>query len=183
MLQKMITGGQFDTEAEAWVYFDEMIERSGSFGIHREVEGDYMQPRFGTELKRARVDRMLIPTRKAREAGWSQGAIAIEGKRSGAKIGRLVTQAMDYTRCVFELKEGNPGLLIVARWVFVWPWPDEQPPRDALESIMANNRIGYIVATQSELVFRVSMTNAIRIRFDGSVEVHELPMGNKRGSR
>lgn len=181
MIQKMITGGQFETEADAWDFFDRIAGRTNAFAIHSEVEGDYIQPLAFTEHKSARVDRLLIPLRPAIEAGWCYGAIAVEGKRSGAKAGRLLTQALDYTRCVFQSK--HSGIRIIPSWVFVWPWPDDQPMKSALESILTNNRVGFVSAHGNELVFNVSMTRALRIFESGDIEVGTLNMGNKRGSR
>jgi hypothetical protein len=84
--------------------------------MYAEVEGEYVQPRIETEQKDARIDRILIPQPKAVAAGWTGGIIGIEGKRSGAKAGKLVCQAIDYTRCVFKLNGPLPNILVMPMW-------------------------------------------------------------------
>jgi len=177
----VMTGGEFETEPEAWAAFDTMVGKSGAFRIHREVRGEYIQPRVDTELKTARIDRILIPLSKAVEAGWVHGAIGVEGKRSSVKIGRLVSQALDYSRCLFHLKHNPPGLLVGLSWVFLYPV--DRITCD-LESVMVNNRIGYAGISHRALQFNVSSTHVLTISNDGTVIARaELLMGKKRGSR
>ena len=173
------TTGEFATEPEAWIHFDSVMKTCGAFRVHREVDGEYIQPRPQSESKGARVDRLLIPIAGAVDAGWDDGAIAVEGKASGSKLGPLITQALDYTRCVFRLEKGPPGLLIVPTWVFIYPLDN---PRGDLESVMVNNRIGYVRATNG-LIFSCGGTNGITIDDLGTITVKRLPMGRKRGSR
>jgi len=173
----VVTNGVFEDECQAWAHFDQIVERCDAFRMYKEVRGEYLQPRPYTGDRAARIDRMLIPTQKAIEAGWLHGAIGVECKKSGTKVGPVISQAMDYSRCVWEL---DSGFLIVLRWVFIWPM--ENPHRE-LESIMAQNRIGYVMAWRNELTFGCGGTNGIVIREDGSATIKKLPMGNKRGSR
>lgn len=174
------TAGTFATEPEAWSHFDELVNANRAFKMHREVVGEYIQPRLNTEDKTARVDRILIPLKPAIEAGWRHGAIAVEGKKSGHDIGPMLTQALDYSRCVWRLAEGVPGLQIVTPWVFLYPV--ERIMGD-LESIMANNRIGYCMARRRMVVFGCGGTNGLILHDDERVEVKPLLMGRKRGSR
>jgi hypothetical protein len=179
IIQQVLTGGEFETEADSWAHFDRMVDNSGALRMHKEVCGEYLQPRYDTEDKGARIDRILIPLQKAIEAGWADGAIGIEGKRSGMKIGKLISQAMDYTRCCWELKH-PPGMLVMVRWVFVFPVDN---PKGDLESLMAQNRIGYITPFNRRLAFSCGASHGIVIHDDGQVEAKQLPMGRKRGSR
>lgn len=179
-VQQIITGLNFDTEADAWAHFDTFVERSKAFRIHREVPGEYIHPRVDTVDKSARIDRLLIPLNPAVQAGWTGGAIGVEGKRSDPHVGRLVAQAMDYSRCVFELEAGVPGLLLMLRWVFVYPI--ERQIGD-IESLMAQNRIGYVRACNRSLAFACGGMNGIVITSGGDITVQQFPMGKKRGSR
>lgn len=138
-------------------WFDQMVERTRAFRLLREVEGEYLQPRPRTENKGARIDRLLIPLAKAIEAGWVDGVIGVEGKNSGAIIGRLVSQALDYTRCTFTLPN-PPGMMVIPSWIFIYP-----------------------VTTPRIQMAR--LTASIVIYPDGSLVAKSPPCGKKRGSR
>jgi hypothetical protein len=176
----LTTAGTFETEPAAWAHFDELVAANGAFRMHREVCGEYIQPRVSTEDKTARVDRLLIPLRPAIDAGWMHGAIVVEGKKSGHGVGKLITQALDYSRCVWRLSEGVPGLLIATTWTFVYPV--ERIVGD-FESVMVQNRVGYCMAERRRVVFGVGGTNGLVLWDDGTVAVKPLLAGRKRGSR
>lgn len=176
-----LTSGDFLTETAAWEPFDRMVTLTGAFNIYREIDGEYLQPRCGTEDKRARIDRLLVPNRKAVDAGWTNGIIGVEGKKSGFKIGKLVSQAIDYTRCVFRLKEPIPEVLIMPVWVFIYP--SDRIYGD-LESVMAQNRVGTINIGQYGLAFQCSAIHALEIGLNGGMAGKSvMNIGNKRGSR
>lgn len=179
-VQQILTGGEWDTEEAAWEHFDLMLDKCKAFAVHKEVRGEYLQPRLATEEKNARIDRILIPRAGAIEAGWRDGAIGVEGKRSGMKIGRLVSQAMDYSRCIWELDNGVPGLLLMVRWVFIFPVSRQY---EDLESIMCQNRIGYVTSYNRTVSFNCGAQHGIVINDDGSLRTTKLLMGRKRGSR
>lgn len=178
--QQILTGGEFETEALAWEHFDSVLGKCQAFAVHKEVRGEYLQPRLATEDKTARIDRILIPRKEAIDAGWTDGAIGIEGKRSNMKVGRLISQAMDYSRCVWELDRGVPGLLLMLRWVFIFP-SDTQ--FGDVASIMCQNRIGYVTHYNRSISFNVGAQHGIVINDDGSIRTTKLAMGGKRGSR
>lgn len=191
-VQQVLTGGNFGDEPTAWVHFDAQAERNAMFRVHREVWGELIQPRFGCDDPPAesggpvrkgnwlRIDRILVPSRKVLDAGWCGGLIGVEGKRSGAKIGKVISQALDYSRCVFELPDTH--FLVMVRWVFLWPLEGE--PKGDLGSVMAQNRIGWVrSSTRTPLVFGCGMTHGITVNFDGTADVQQLPMGRKKGNR
>lgn len=182
MDQSVFTEGGFNDEVLAMESLDLWLESAKAFRVHREVRGQYIQPRCYTEEKGGRIDRLLIPLRPLVAAGWREGAIGIEGKKSGHKIGKVVTQAIDYSRCIFELDAdtGPPGMLLMLKWIFIYPLAD---PGFDLGSIMAQNRIGCVRIESHRLVFACAATNGIVIHQDGRIEVKHLPMGSKRGSR
>ncbi len=178
IVQNVLTAPGFAEETLGLSELDNAIERSGAFRVCREVCGEYLQPRLNAEQKGARIDRILLPNQKAIDAGWLDGPIGIEGKRSGMKIGKVLSQALDYSRCAWEIKN---GFCVWLRWVFIWPL--ENPKAD-LESVMAQNRIGYVgPAPGSRIVFGCGGTNGITIMPDGSLNCKPLPMGRKVGSR
>lgn len=177
-VQNILTCGDFTEEFVGLEAFDRAVERSGAFKIYREVCGHYVQPRFDSELKTARIDRVLVPTAPAIAAGWRDGFIGVEGKKSGHKLGKIVSQSLDYSRCVWELPPN--GFTIVLRWVFIWPLV---APKGDIESVMAQNRIGSVGLSGSRLVFNCGGTNGIVIDGSGAVSAKSLPMGRKAGSR
>jgi hypothetical protein len=174
------TNGVFLTEAEAWKEFDRLVKQTEAFKLYVEVPGEYIQPRPGTEMKGARIDRLLVPKKKAVDLGWTGGIVGVEGKRTGTKIGRLVCQAIDYTRCVFQLAEPIPNVLVMPRWVFIYPAEREYGD---LESVMAQNRIGTCSYGAYGLAFQCSAFHAIEIGQTGGMTARHPPMGDKRGSR
>lgn len=179
---QIATSGTFATEPEAWAHFDYLVEMNGKFKMHKEVCGEYVQPRYGTEDKGARIDRLLLPKKAAIDEGWVQGAIAIEGKKSGHGFSKLVSQALDYSRCVWRLSEGVPGLLVSTAWVFVYP-----VARDAIvgdwESLMEQNRVGWCMVENRRVVFGSSATHGLVLYDDGRMTWKPLLAGRKRGSR
>lgn len=180
-VQHITQGVQFETEEDAWQKFDAIVKANKAFASHSEVCGHYIQPRPDTEDKQPRIDRILIPLKPAIDAGWVYGAIGIEGKRSNHNAGHLVLQAMDYSRAAFELETGVPGLLLMCRWIFVFPFVREI---GTVESLMVQSRIGYANVFERSIKFCVSVTNALVIHEDGSLQIAKsLPMGRKRGSR
>jgi len=172
------TTGEWKTEAEAWEDFDRVIDQSAAFKVYREVEGFYVQPRSCTEDKSASIDRILCPLRKAIDAGWPDGAFGVEGKKSGTKIGKIVAQAMDYSRCAFHL---DSGFVILLPWVFIFPADGQLGD---LASVMAHNRIGTAcLSLNGRLCFSCAGINGIVIGPDGDIDAKKLPLGQKRGSR
>ncbi len=179
----LYTAGSHIDEPAAWNEFDEIIGRSGAFRVYREVHGEYLHPRVETEEKKARIDRILVPTDKLLEAGWKTGgAIGVEGKKSDSKCGPLISQAIDYSRCVFKL-ERKSGLLahVMLRWVFIYPVISSSGD---IASIMAQNRIGSCSKNyHGGLNFCCAGTTVIEIDANGSVKAKDTNIGNKRGSR
>lgn len=180
LASQLFTASDFDTESEAMDAFDRIVEKSGAFELHKEVAGEYAQPRVDTEKKDARLDRLMIPLQPAISAGWRMGAVAVEGKCSEKKLGKLVSQALDYSRCVWSLEQSVPGLLLFTRWTFIYP---AKFPTCDLASIMAQNRIGCCELRGRTLCFVCGGMNGLIISEDGEVAVKHLPMGSKRGSR
>lgn len=186
-VQKLLTAGDFPDEPSAWTHFDSKVQMGQAFRVHTEVWGELIQPRFGCETEasggkgnRLRIDRILLPMQPAIDAGWTGGAIGVEGKKSGAKIGRVISQALDYSRCVFELK--NSHILVMLRWVFLWPLESE--PVGDLGSVMAQNRIGWVASSaRTPLVFGCGGTHGLTIHHDGKITTKPLPMGGKKGNR
>lgn len=182
---------QFDV-AKSSIYFEgsqdeavnhETFERdmtsSGLFHIMHEVRGYYHYLRPGVDQKTPRIDFLLAPSDKLLNMGWTNGAIGVEAKGSGVKIGPVVSQAMDYTRASFETQRG----LITPSAVFLYP-VNSKPQHD-IESVMTSNRIGIVRQWRwGDIDFFMSI-NYLRIRPDGRCEIGNIPFasGRKAGSR
>lgn len=131
------TCGDYATEVESVAAFDAIINTLGYFKVLREVTGQYLQLNLDQEYARPRIDRLLVPTTDLRQLGWDHGVIGVECKRSNEKIGRPISQMLDYRRAVYPVL----GVHVLPRYVLLWPWNGCSGP---IESIMAQQRLGHI---------------------------------------
>lgn len=132
------TCGDWNTEDESMAALDDIIEHSGLFMIYREVRGFYLQPRLDQELKRPRIDRVLVPRPSLIQGGWQHGPIGVEGKRSGERVGPAIAQILDYSRAAW-LVEPSKGLWVMLPWLFLWP---AKKTGGTVASILAQHRVG-----------------------------------------
>lgn len=175
-----LTSGSWIDEVDAVAEFDRRVEATGCFRIYRECEGVYLQPRCDSELKCPRIDRILTPLPKLLDMGWTHGAIGVECKRSGEKMGPVVAQCLDYSRAVFCLKPG--GYYVHCPWVFVWPF--EGTVGD-FASIMDQGRVGGVWFNRWSLLrLRTGgCINMLTVLNDGKVELQKIASGRKTGHR
>lgn len=180
------TEGDFHNEDDAWEFFDNWIDVSGGFRVYREVWGRYLLSRPFANESRPRIDRFLIPKQPVLDAGWIYGPIGIEGKKSGHKIGKAVSQALDYSAAVFE---PIPGFHFNLESVFVFP---VSMPKGDVASVMTQNRIGCVRISHGKypLTFQMGGTHVIELQADQSGDVPQISFsckpivsGRKRGSR
>lgn len=177
--EKLSTSGDYETETEAWAALDAILDKHRDlFYVFREVEGFYLQPRLNTRRPGCRIDRLLWPMSRLVSSGWPHGAIGVECKVSKKNAGRVILQAIDYTRAAFTLPT---GVKVLCEWVAVWPLDSSE---GAIASIMCGNRVGCLsVDRHGALVLRAGGTIGFRVWPDGKVEAKRLPMGRKAGSR
>lgn len=139
-------GVKFVTEAESAAAFDALVAKCGLFisakpAIEKdcgELWGFPLQPRLGTNLQKLRIDRILAPTETLIDAGWNQGYIGIELKKSDVKIGPVVAQALDYSRAAFKITHGR---IVMLDQIFIWPF---RGAAGDIESVMTQHRIGAV---------------------------------------
>lgn len=180
------TCGSYPTEVESLEEFDRIIGASGLFRVYNQVEGYYVAHRPGRELKTPRIDRILVPLPKLRQCGWPT-TFGVEAKRSGAKLGPLVAQAIDYTWGVYRCGD----TYLYPDGVFVWPVRkdgiDGESIHSAIESVMAQNRIGHCFADRGDTVeFQVGGNHVLSVSCSGKAEHrHDRfeRIGRKTGSR
>ena len=129
------TCGNYATEAEAAAAFDSLVP-TDLFVIHREVTGRLAWPLYGQgEATRVRIDRVLQPTDTAIKLGWACGYIGVELKRSGEKVGRAISQMLDYLRSTFQID----GQKVTCSHVALFPY--EGPDGGPLESMFYGQRL------------------------------------------
>jgi hypothetical protein len=136
--ERDVTCGNWVTELEAETELDRRLGSTGLFRIYRQVEGRSYANTPTDDIKGYRIDRVIVPTAAAKGAGWTLGPVGIECKRSGIKIGKPVSQALDYRRAFWHLEE-SPETWFTLGWVFVWP---TMPQAGPILSVMAQNRVG-----------------------------------------
>ena len=143
------TVGPWETEEKACAAFDAAASGDTRFSrLYREVEGRPLTRSPFDHDHGLRIDRILMPSKALQDAGWLHGAIGVEIKASGTKLGPVVAQAIDYTRCAFEVQ---PGFFMPVGFVFIFP---VQIPGADLGSVMTQNRVGSCVVTPlGQLVF------------------------------
>lgn len=137
IFEQATTNGAHAVETDCWAEFDEAMNRlSNYFGVLREVTGWYVQSRSHCKPKQPRIDRIITPKRPLLDAGWDLGPVGVECKRSGEKLGPIISQCLDYQRASFPI---HAGYTVNLEWIFVWP--SGVVPGD-IGSIMAQQRVG-----------------------------------------
>lgn len=173
-----VTPGFWHTEAAAVDAFDQLVAIHGNFHVRHEVTGIYVpQPVPGT-LRKARIDRILIPTDDLLDQGWDIGPVGVECKRSHEKIGRAIAQAIDYRRAMFD-PDGDHLYDLRLDWVFLWPM---RKLGGAIASVMAQQRVGGIDTDDESLMFRAGQDCLIELRGGGLAKINSN-QGRRVGSR
>lgn len=99
-----VTFGDFETEKDAELFFDNSLPEE-YFYNEKEVRGrrlfDDKPIKAGSDGQNVRIDRIIYPTQKAVEAGWINGPIAVEIKKSGMALGPIFAQVLEYRSSVF----------------------------------------------------------------------------------
>lgn len=181
------TLGKFADEQESARYFDGIMDlHKDLFKVHREVRGQYVQPRFLAEefidedgnVQKAKIDRIVSPQQKLIDAGWTYGPFGVELKKSGKALGRPLSQILDYTRAVWFCPN---GFNVMLKWCFLWPWDCGS---GAVTSICVQNRIGgAFFGSYYRFALKIGGCVPLSISNTGVIRVTPIPSGNKVGSR
>jgi hypothetical protein len=170
------TAGIWTDEKDAAEAFDRLVEPSGFFRFYREVRGTLIQPRPCQQDKSVRIDRLLIPTAKLN--GWTYGCIGVEFKRSGTKIGRPISQMLDYSRALWQLPNG--GINVALGWTFLWP---AQKEHGDMAGIFAQQRIGTACPNYGGVTFFAGEVRVLNLAPDGTFQIGKCDIGESVGSR
>lgn len=177
------TSGDWTTEPESAAYFDQLVESTGMFTVHHEVEGRLLHSRPYEDLKTVRIDRILIPRNDLKRAGWNYGPVGVEIKCSGKNIGRPLGQLLDYARSTFRIGE----TYVVPQWHFLWPM---EPIGGPLSSVLQSHRCGGVSYATTQyperhpaLRFWCGRTLALVSRSHTDIRGYNADVGRKVGSR
>ncbi len=174
----------YATETESAAALDALLAQVALWNVWAEVPGVMLQPKPCQRDRTVRIDRLLIPNQRLVDQGWKHGAIGIEIKRSGIKMGPAIAQAMDYTRAVWTLPRG--GVQVWLSWVFLWPMPKQGGP---VASILAQNRVGTATSDHwTTLQLKSGEQNILRVHSPhsgrrGQVDIGSGTNGRRVGSR
>lgn len=175
---RTFTQGDWLSEAESAAAFDGAIDPD-VWSLHREVRGRLVQPRPQQVDKTLRIDRILVPGPRLIRAGWTNGIIGCEIKKSGVKIGPVIAQAMDYSRAVWTLEPS--GIRVWLDWVFIWPMSKQSGP---IASVLAQNRIGSATADRwTRIHFKSGECNVVKVDSNGIIDLGQARAGARVGNR
>lgn len=170
-LRRQYTQLDFSTEEEAAKAFDQHAEASLLFRkILREVPGRMVYRPPYKQDGSVRLDRILFP---APHAPWS-GPIGVEIKRSKEKIGRALSQCIDYQNCLFEIR---PHVWFHPEWTFLFPAANLKGP---VQSIISQNRVGTCCIERGQLLF---WATGQRVITEQQTRLNPEAAGAKIGSR
>lgn len=172
-----VTQGEFATEKEAADWLFHFLESTQNFHIYRELCGSLLHKKHRQkEVSRLRCDFLLIPFASSK---IKFGAVVIEAKRSGEKIGPSLSQLMDYLNCSFEVEN---GINVIPSYGFSFPC---QPQHCAVASIMSHQGIGSCSITwNGEVVFSIGEERILQFdRFGEITFLKESKSGKGVGSR
>ena len=171
------TGGAYYSEKTSAEAFDNLINLN-LWVVHKEVNGHLMHPRpFANGTNNLRIDRLLIPTNELINMGWNLGAVGIEIKASNKLLGPIISQVLDYQRCIWKLKN---GIMIACSHYFIW---ELNNLGENLQSIMAQNRIGEAYCETEVSGKALCLRLSSKIIFNQYGCNTDLTIGNKVGSR
>lgn len=178
------TCGSFATEEESCERFDELFCNilARYFQVSKEVKGTYVVNSHCLDKAGCRIDRILIPKPPLVDHGWRFGAIGVECKKSNTKAGRPLSQCVDYRDAAFKI--WSAGVTVMLEQVFLWPFA---PPGGAVQSLIAQRRIGGIYESDGLVVFNLFQQRVLKFTTQGNfVRLMDSTMasnGKKRGSR
>lgn len=155
------------------------VRSTGLFGVYRQVAGRPLWTHCFQLQQDVRADVLLVPLQRVLDAGWAGGAIVIEVKRSGEKIGPGCSQLVDYLNSAWRLPQSG-GVTIVPSFGFLFPAHKQHGP---LASVMAHQHIGTACFRAGWLCCYCGESRVMSINAAGGLRLGRLDFGLKVGSR
>lgn len=174
-----VTCGAWASEREAEDALVTFLLRSGLFHVYRQVAGRPLWTHCFQRTQDVRADVLLLPSAQLLRHGWTAGAIVVEVKRSGEKIGPACSQLVDYLNSLWWLP-GTGGVGVVPAFGFLFPAHKQHGP---LASVMAHQHIGTAVFRRDWLHCFCGEHRVLSIGPAGEVRPGLTRFGQKTGSR
>lgn len=178
--KSLTTVGDYSKEEHARSDFLSAFSATGYFRIFEEVECWYFGGSVFGDKPTGRIDFLLTPQKSLIDAGWRNGIVGVEVKKSGHKAGPLLCQMIDYSKAVFRLPDSSGCSLVCLSSVFSFP---SFEGGGTIGSIMANHRIGRAVIDKHGCGLVVSSSWAFRHHRERGLHFVNLSCGYKNGSR
>jgi hypothetical protein len=175
------TEGDYQTEEMACIAFDDAVTKTGLFNISKEVWGRFNNPLpFKDNKDHPRIDRILTPTTKLLDAGWNQGAVGVEIKKSGVKLGRPLSQCMDYLHIAWEMPRSK--IVVNLNYVFLFPLGKFG---NSLASLCEQNHLGGCLLQygQDSPYHRLAFFTGEHVVLEYRLNTGELKIGKTIGKR
>jgi len=147
-----LTLGDFATEAESVDCLAAILDHTGAFSVHQEVAGEYTFRRPHQDQASPRIDMILTPSALLVASGWKIGPVGVECKRSSVKVGRPISQAIDYSRALWKLPTFHNQWISLS-FIFLWPFAPQHGP---LGSVFSQQRLGSIWTTEDDGQLHIS---------------------------
>jgi hypothetical protein len=170
------TCGQFDTEKQAEDWLCGFLESTKSFKLYRQLDGFPVFRHHMQQMQNIRCDILALPINDQ----ITTGAIVIEVKRSGEKIGPGLSQLQDYLRSVFPVKN---AICVAPTIGFLFPCPKQHR---AAASWMQHQHLGTVFQADisGNLMFFTGEERLIEFNNDGSLRFSRASKcGRGMGSR
>lgn len=171
-----LTCGPWQTEAEAEADLVRFLQYTQAFVIYRQVIGEPLWKHHFQQFQSVRADLLLLPDQRLIACAWQSGAIVIETKRSGKKIGPGLNQAIDYTNTAFYI---DGGVAVVPTFAFLFPAPKQA---EAVASIMAHQHLGSAFFDRGSLHLYCG-GRILSLSEGGDIRLGRLTIGRRLGSR
>jgi hypothetical protein len=134
-----------------------------------------IQPHVSQQDKHVRIDRLLVPTSKLN--GWTYGCMGMEFKRSGTKIGGLISLMPDYSGRLWQLPNG--GISVALGWNFLWA---AQTEHGEMASIFAQQRISTACPSYG-VSFFAEEVRVLNLAPHGTFQIGKCDIEESLGSR
>lgn len=174
-----VTCGPWPDERAAEDALVGFLASSQLFVVYRQVVGRPLWTHCFQVPQDVRADLLLIPSSRLLDAGWDGGAIVIEVKRAGEKIGPPCSQLVDYVNSAWRLPDSG-GVLIVPSFGFLFPARKQHGP---LASMMAHQHIGTAELNHDWLHCWCGESRVLSLTAAGNVRLGRLNFGHRVGSR